>query len=126
MSRHVSREWMASSARRGVMGVPACIWKRRRSYPPRSKLRFRLGLENLQLFIEATDQDLLLRVRLLFLLRRQLGGILGRRGVDLELEAIQIGIHFAVVAVEIMLRGDHLILGGGIPVGGCLRRARIG
>src|SRR5258706_7662813 len=131
---------MASSARRGVMSVPACIVKLRRSCSAAlSKLRLLFGLENLQLFIKSSDnglqfidggvvflhQYLLLLIRLFLFVRRQLLGILGGGGVHLELETIQIGVHLAVEPVEVMLRGNHLVLGCGISVGGRVRGAGI-
>ena len=59
MGKHVSRELMASSARRGVMSVLACIVQnRRRIAPPHrwSLLLFRF--EDFQLFVEPSDHCL--------------------------------------------------------------------
>jgi len=60
MGKHVSREWMASSARRGVMSVPACIVEKCGGIdPPRSSMsRFLLGFEYLHCFVEASDHRL--------------------------------------------------------------------
>src|SRR5258707_12942182 len=98
MGKHVSRELIASSARRGVMSVPACIIfqrTRRREFAALKLLGFlTLRLERLQLFVETPDvglqfvyggvvflhQHFLLFVGLLLLVRRQFLRIL-RRGV---------------------------------------------
>src|SRR5579871_862902 len=139
IGRHVNRAWMASSARCGVMSVPACMVKtRRRGAPPRlgSLLACRcLGLVDLQLLVEAPhgslelvvrcvvllDQDVLLLVDLLLLFGLQLRRVLGPHGIDFHSEAVHVRRHLAVVAIEIVLRGDHLVLGRGRAVRGRLR-----
>src|ERR1035438_6566894 len=112
---------MASSARRGVMSVPACIKRSRRVAPPRSNSRLLLlCLVDLQLFIEAANdrlqfinggvvllnENLLLFIRFFLLVRRQLLRILRGREIHFELQTIEIRVHLAVVTIEIMLRGD--------------------
>src|SRR5580698_5352849 len=92
IGKHVSRELIASSARRGVMSVPACIKISCGGLaPPHSLLSRGLGLIDLQLFVEPSNnrlqlvdsgvvllhQYLLLIVRLFLLVGRQFLGILG-------------------------------------------------
>src|ERR1700733_6955898 len=83
MGKHVSRELIASSARRGVMSVPACmIQNRRRTDPPPPSSLSLLRFEDFQLLIEFSDdclqfvdssivflhQDFLILICLLFLI----------------------------------------------------------
>src|SRR5580698_9376511 len=144
IGKHVSRELIASSARRGVMSVPACIDESGGGVaPPHSQPLLRRrggGLVNLQLFIETSnnrlqfidgsvvflDQNLLLIVRLFLFIGGQLLRILGSRRVHLELETVQVRIHLAVVAIEVVFCGDHLVLGRRGAVGRRIRCARIG
>src|SRR5271156_293542 len=130
---------MASSARRGVMSVLACIVQnRRRSDPPRrwSLLLFRF--EDFQLLVEFSNHSLqfidcgvvLLHKSLLFLvclfllIRGHLRNIFGR-GIQFQIEAVQINIHLAVVAVEIVLGSDHLVTTGRCAFGGWGGRLRV-
>src|SRR5450631_364125 len=74
MGRHVSGELMASSARRGVMSVPACmVWKNRGGVdPPRPASRCVCGLISFQLFIETSNHRLQFIDRGIILLRQHL------------------------------------------------------
>src|ERR1700744_163615 len=90
IGKHVSRELIASSARRGVISVLACIVSQSAN-PIRPRLRCVLGLPYPQLLVEAVNNPLqfvnrrivLLRqhfflfLRLGLLVLRQLGRILG-------------------------------------------------
>src|ERR1700760_2786059 len=59
MGKHVSRELMASSARRGVMSVLACmIQNGRRTDPPRRSSFTLFRFEDFQLLIELSDDGL--------------------------------------------------------------------
>src|ERR1700733_12745565 len=60
IGRHVSRELIASSARRGDMSDPACMGSGAAKLLRRIPWlrRFLLGFENLQLLVEAADHCL--------------------------------------------------------------------
>src|ERR1700684_1976804 len=94
IGRHVSRELIASAARRGEMSVPACIGSdaaRELRRIPWVRRRFLLGFENLPLLVEAANhclqfidggvvllhQNILLFGGLLFLFGTHFRGILG-------------------------------------------------
>src|SRR5882672_3064304 len=96
IGKHVSRELIASSARRGVISVLACMMSQWRGETARRaglESLLVLGLECLQLFVESADihlqlidrgvvllhQYLLLIVCLLFLVGGELFRVLRRR-----------------------------------------------
>src|SRR5580700_3257402 len=141
IGRHVRREWMASSARRGVMSVLTCIYEkmRRGVRAALPSLGLLLRLISFQLIVEAAghrmklidggvvllSQNLDLAVYFRFIVLRELHPFLRLRRVDLARDAVQIGSHLRVVAADIVLRGDHLLFGRSVAVGDRIGGARV-
>src|ERR1700730_6290621 len=112
------------------MSVLACIIsnRRRNGPPPKSLLLFRF--EYFQLFIETSNPRLQLidrgvvllhehfvfLVRLFLLVRRQFRNVL-RLLAHLQIQAVKISIHLAVVAVKILLGGNHFVPASCVPIG---------